>query len=62
MNEKLSERVAGIEKWLDEQKFAVKVEQAHLRDGTKERAYWHYGYMVALKDVLGLLGNGETRQ
>jgi hypothetical protein len=31
-------------------------EQRHLREGTPERTYWHYGYASALKDVLTLLG------
>ena len=31
-------------------------EQRHLDGGTTERAYWHYGYMMALKDVLRLDG------
>jgi hypothetical protein len=31
-------------------------EQLHCEEGTRERAYWHYGYMVALRDVLGFLG------
>lgn len=30
-------------------------EQRHLEEGSQERAYWHYGYMVALRDVLKLL-------
>lgn len=30
-------------------------EQKHLNDGTTERAYWHYGYMVALSDALRIL-------
>jgi len=31
-------------------------EQKHLDAGTVERAYWHYGYMIALSDVLCLDG------
>jgi hypothetical protein len=33
----------------------------HLNADTPERAYWHYGYCAALKDVLGLL-SGELDQ
>lgn len=29
--------------------------QHHLDEGTPERAYWHYGYYVALVDVLQIL-------
>ena len=31
-------------------------EQKHFDEGTAERAYWHYGYMAALKDMLKMLG------
>ena len=34
-------------------------EQRHLDAGTPEREYWHYGYMVALRDVIRLL-TGQT--
>ena len=27
-------------------------EQKHTDEGTQERVYWHYGYIVALSDVL----------
>src|SRR5579875_1029237 len=30
-------------------------QQAHLDDGSSERAYWRYGYLVALPDVRQLL-------
>lgn len=30
-------------------------EQAHLDEGSREKAYWQYGYAVALRDVLNLL-------
>ncbi len=31
------------------------IEQAHLDEGTRERAYWHFGYLVALRDIRELL-------
>lgn len=34
-------------------------EQMHLCEGTPERVYWHFGYAVALKDVLRLLQGHE---
>jgi hypothetical protein len=43
----------------------VFVEQLHLRGGTIERAYWHFGYVMALADVLRLLGavdDGDAEQ
>ena len=27
-------------------------EQKHCDEGTIERAYWHYGYLVALRDIV----------
>lgn len=60
--QRLRQRVDAFEKWLSEQPIDVKAEQAHIKDGTPERAYWHHGYMMALKDVLKLMGDGETRQ
>ena len=53
--DRLRRRIAGIDAWLREQGVDVKQEQAHTQEGTKERLYWHYGYMVALRDVLKLL-------
>jgi len=53
MFEEIKNRIQGLDAWVSEQ--GVKEEQAHLNKDTKERAYWHYGYLVALKDVLALL-------
>ena len=46
------QRIEGIEKWLSEQPTDVKEEQSHLREGSRERLYWHYGYLMALKDLV----------
>jgi hypothetical protein len=53
--ERLSHRAQGIMRWLKENGGACFEEQLHLSEGTKERIYWHYGYMAALSDVLYLL-------
>lgn len=58
----LTERADGLDAWLSEHAPAIKDEQRHTDEGTRERAYWHYGYMVALRDVLSLLSNGKSRQ
>ena len=55
----LIERTKGIKKWLMEVRPSCFAEQKHLNEGTAERAYWHYGYMVALSDALRIL-TGET--
>jgi hypothetical protein len=32
----------------------ITADQRHLDANTPERAYWHYGYQAALRDVLAL--------
>lgn len=51
MNERILRRISGIEKWLKESAPECFKEQFHLIEGTQARAYWHYGYMMALKDM-----------
>jgi len=51
----LQKRIDGIEAWLSEIGSSCQIEQRHCEEGTVERAYWHYGYMVALRDALDLL-------
>ncbi len=34
-------------------------EQRHLNEGSRERAYWQYGYMIALRDILRFLADSE---
>lgn len=53
--ELIDRRIRNITKWLKENEpFCVR-EQAHLDEGSRERVYWHYGYLVALKDLRKLL-------
>lgn len=51
----LEKRIADLKSWLEENAPEYLVEQRHLNEGTRERVYWHYGYMVALRDVLAFL-------
>lgn len=53
--ELLSERLNQIEQWLRQNAPESQREQKHLDAGTPEQVYWHYGYMVALRDALNLL-------
>jgi hypothetical protein len=55
----LANRARGILKWLKRTDSACFSEQRHLDEGSEERVYWHYGYMVALNDALKLLA-GEA--
>ena len=53
--ELIDARIADTTAWLRENAPYCFADQNHLDDGTPERAYWHYGYLVALKDVRKLL-------
>jgi len=48
-------RIEGMREWLIENAPECFDEQLHVVEGTRERAYWHYGYMVALRDLEALL-------
>lgn len=50
--ESIYDRIAGLETWLTEQGVDVKQEQSHLQEGSRERLYWHYGYLVGLRDAM----------
>jgi len=39
-------------RWLQEHHPEVFTEQRHTVYGTPERAYWHHGYMMAIRDLL----------
>lgn len=52
-------RRAGLTAWLSDNAPHVTVEQKHLNANTPEQAYWHYGYAVALRDVLALFHPGK---
>ncbi len=56
----LRERADDLSAWLRENAPGCHAEQRHLDEGTPERAYWHYGYATAIKDVLALLGSTST--
>jgi hypothetical protein len=46
-------RANGISDWLKENGR----EQKHLDRETQERIYWHYGYLVALRDIYRYLAD-----
>jgi hypothetical protein len=48
-------RIRDLSDWLRQNGGNFAADQKHLDEGTQERVYWHYGYMVALKDVLRFL-------
>lgn len=55
----VEKRVSELSDWLKEEAPECLSEQKQLNEGTQERAYWHYGYMVALRDVLRFLTNTD---
>lgn len=61
LEEALRERAEGLSAWLREHAPYCSEEQTHLDAESRERAYWHYGYAVALRDVLELLGSGQHK-
>lgn len=52
---KIEKRIKELELWLDENGEDCKEKQSHLVDNLIERIYWHYGYMMALKDISRLI-------
>lgn len=53
---KLADRIRTTTAWLDRQPLDPRVEQAHTDEGSHEQLYWHFGYLVALRDVAKLFG------
>jgi hypothetical protein len=54
VDEAIDRRIAGLTEWLEENAPEIG-EQRHLDEGSRERAYWHYGYLIALRDLRDLL-------
>lgn len=48
----IEQRISGLASWLDEQAPYVQFDQRHLDANTPEQAYWHLGYLTALRDTL----------
>lgn len=58
---KLQKRHDGIVKLLAEVHPEVH-QQRHLNAGTPERAYWHYGYAVAINDILNMCDDSDPHK
>ena len=48
----ISQRIAELTRWLADKATYCTATQKHLDEGTIEQAYWHYGYLCALRDVV----------
>ena len=51
----LRDKVAALTEWLDTHAPECATDQAHIKEGSRERAYWHHGYLTALRDTLIML-------
>ena len=55
----INQRITQIARYLADKAPHVADEQTHLVDDTEEHAYWHHGYMTALRDIQMMLNSGE---
>ena len=51
LEDSLDERIEALARWLADNAPHLDKEQAHLDADTRERAYWHHGYLCALRDT-----------
>ncbi len=58
--EQINRQVVHLSEWLARNAPHVVDEQCHLDAGTEEQAYWHYGYLVALRDIQKMIHEGDT--
>lgn len=49
---KIKAQADELKAWLAENAPEIDEEQKHLDEGSEARAYWHYGRLVALQDIL----------
>jgi len=56
----VEERFKELGEWLEEKSPECFSEQKQVDEDTQERVYWHYGYMVALRDILRFLTEAES--
>lgn len=52
----VDERIKGLKEWLQEVAPECFTEQKHIRgrEFFSEKVYWHYGYLLACRDLLRL--------
>ncbi len=53
-------RAQELERWLTTHAPECMTEQKHLDEGSAERAYWHYGYLSALRDIIKLMSTSTS--
>ena len=57
---RINQRIEDLTGWVKSNAPHCVIDQNHLNEGSQERAYWHYGYLAALKDVMRLLTDQEN--
>jgi hypothetical protein len=57
----LVDETTALSEWLQANGPYCVAERAHLEAGSRERAYWHYGYLTALRDVQAMLSRQRRR-
>jgi hypothetical protein len=60
ISEHLRRKQSELRRWLAQHAPQIEREQRHLQEGTAERAYWHYGYYIAVRDIQVLVDRGEA--
>jgi hypothetical protein len=58
--DRLQQRHDDLLHWLQVSAPECFSDQNHLDENSEARAYWHYGYYMALKDVLAMIGTAST--
>ena len=56
----ISDKAKALRRWLAENAPGLESSQKHLDARTMEQAYWHYGYLCALNDILSLVHSEST--
>ena len=51
-HDRIATRERDLTCWIRDNAPQVAGEQKHLDEGSEARAYWHYGYLMALRDIL----------
>lgn len=54
------ERIASLEQWMRQYGSCALREQRHLYKDSVERAYWNYGYLMALREALALVTDQDS--
>lgn len=58
----LAKRQSEVSEWLENESPYTMFDQRHLESGTSEQAYWHFGYVSAINDVMRLLSETSASE